>query len=76
MNLEEIVEKAKNGDINSKEEIINRFTPLIIKHSRTTFIVGYDENDLKQIGYMTIIQAIKRYDSKKAKILCHIYFLH
>lgn len=66
MELEIIVDKAKNGDKASMEEIIMRFKPLIIKHAKSTFISGLDENDFMQMGYLTIIKAIKRYDKNKS----------
>lgn len=64
MELNKIVDMAKNGDKKAVEEIINRFKPLIIKYSKSTFISGYDENDFKQIGYLTILKALKKYDSR------------
>lgn len=67
MEIDKIVDMAKNGDKKAVEEIINRFKPLIIKYSKRTFISGYDENDFKQIGYLTILKAIKKYDSRISK---------
>lgn len=67
MEIDKIVDLAKNGDKKAVEEIINRFKPLIIKYSKRTFISGYDENDFKQIGYLTILKALKKYDSKRSR---------
>jgi RNA polymerase sporulation-specific sigma factor len=65
MNLEQRVIKAKAGDKESMEEIINMFNPLVIKMATSTFIVGFDFDDLKQIGYLSIIKAVKMVDMNK-----------
>ena len=65
MELENLVKLAKMGDKPALEEILIRFKPLLIKLSKTTFIVGYEDEDLIQIGYISIINVIKNYDSKK-----------
>ena len=65
MELENLVELAKTGDKNALEEILFRFKPLLIKLSKSTFIIGYESEDLIQVGYIFIINIIKKYDSKK-----------
>jgi RNA polymerase sporulation-specific sigma factor len=65
MKMEELVENAKNHDKNAMEEIINKLTPYVIKMSYSTFIRGYEIEDLKQIGYISIIKAVNKYDFNK-----------
>jgi RNA polymerase sporulation-specific sigma factor len=65
MEIENLVELAKMGDKEALEEILKRFKPLLIKLSKTTFIMGYEGEDLIQTGYIFIINIIKKYDSKK-----------
>ena len=65
MELENLVELAKTGDKNAMEEILFRFKPLLIKLSKSTFIIGYESEDLIQVGYIFIINIIKKYDAKK-----------
>lgn len=75
MELEIIVDKAKNGDKSSMEELLIRFKPLIVKNARSTFISGLDENDFIQIGYLTILKALKKYDkSKSNNFVSYIYY--
>ena len=65
MELENLVELAKRGNKDALEEILTRFKPLLIKLSKTTYIKGYEEEDLVQIGYIFIINILTKYDSKK-----------
>lgn len=74
MNLEQWLIKAKAGDKGSMEEIISMFNPLVIKMATSTFIVGYDFEDLKQIGYLSIIKAVKMIDmSRNCNYTAYIY---
>lgn len=65
MDLDELVLKAQKGDTFAVEEILKRFKPYIIKLSKTIYINGYDMEDLIQIGCITLIKAIKKYDLSK-----------
>jgi RNA polymerase sigma factor (sigma-70 family) len=65
MEIEKLVELAKTGDKKALEEILLRFRPLLIKLSKSTFILGYEDEDLIQTGYIFIINIIEKYDSKK-----------
>lgn len=67
MNLEELVLKAKNGDNEALVEIINRFKGFIYKTSKEIYINGYDTEDLLQIGYMSLINAVFKFDLNKNK---------
>lgn len=58
--MRELIIKAKGGDKESLEEIINLFKPLIYKTSISYYIYGYDIEDLKQIATMTVINSIKK----------------
>ncbi len=84
MELNELIKSAKLGDEKSKQEILNRFTPLIIKYSRATYICGYEEADLIQIGYNSILEALKKLDIDRSKsfvtyisraVICNYYYL-
>jgi len=65
MDLDELIIKAQKGDDFAVEEILKRFKPYIIKLSKTIYINGHDMEDLIQIGYVTLIKAIKSYDVTK-----------
>ncbi|MCY6370971.1 sigma-70 family RNA polymerase sigma factor [Clostridium ganghwense] len=67
VDLDELVEKAKLNDKEAAEEIINRFTKYVAKTASGIYIKGYEMEDIKQIGYLSIMKAIKLYDSSKNK---------
>jgi len=66
MEIEELVKKAKSKDEKAMNELIKRFTPLILKMTSSIYIKGSDREDLIQIGYLTIMKAVEGYkiDSK------------
>lgn len=63
MDLETLVLEAKRGNEAALEEIINRFKGFIVKTIRGIYISGYEPEDLLQIGYMTLIKAVQKYES-------------
>ncbi len=60
--MEELIIKAKSGDINAKNEIINSFSPLIISESKKVFIKNRSYEELIQIGITNLLHAIKLFD--------------
>lgn len=67
MKIQEMIKRAKQGDKDAKEEIIKKYMPLVIKNSFNIFISGYDMEDLKQLGYISILKAIDKFDLDKNK---------
>lgn len=59
--IEKII-KAKQGDKEALEYIIKRFTPFIIKTARSIYINGQDIEDLIQIGKISVMKAVDKYD--------------
>lgn len=57
--LKNIMIKAKNGDSEAIEEIIEKFKPLIIKKS---IIYGYFDEDCYQECVLSIIKSIKKFE--------------
>ncbi|MDD7792762.1 sigma-70 family RNA polymerase sigma factor [Clostridium sp. 'White wine YQ'] len=57
-----LVKKSKLNDMHSMEEIISLFTPLIKNRTKSLYIKNHDEDDLMQIGRISIIKAINKYD--------------
>jgi RNA polymerase sporulation-specific sigma factor len=66
MNLDQMIINAKAGDKEAMEEIIEKFNPLVIKMAASTYIAGYDFDDLKQIGYLSIMRAVKMIDMNRS----------
>lgn len=68
--LDELLVKAKQGDVNSKEEILNRLQGLIIKKIQRYYNKREEYDDLIQNGNLVILECIKNYDEKRG-----VYFL-
>lgn len=62
--LEDEVVKAKEENLQAKEYIIKFFEPFTIKMSKTTFIPGMNENDIKQSLILYLLIAIRRYSGE------------
>lgn len=60
--MEELIIKAKQGDKNALEEILNKFQPLINKTVISFYIYGYDFEDIRQIAILGIIKAVNKFD--------------
>ena len=64
--IEKVVQ-AKKGDKEALREIIVSFTPFVIKTARGIYVKGCDEDDLIQIGRMSIMKAVSMFDVSKGK---------
>lgn len=62
MELLDLIIESRKGNRRALEKIICNFTPLVNKLSFKYFIKGYDSEDLKQIGFISLIKAINMYD--------------
>lgn len=65
MNIDILVERAKNGDKKALEEVVESFKPFVIKTAAGIFIIGYDMEDLISEGCISIINAVRLYDKNK-----------
>lgn len=61
MDLEKLAFKAQEGDKKSLEDLIIYFKPYIINQARLTYIKDHTLDDLIQIGYVSLMKAIKMY---------------
>lgn len=62
MHLEELALKAQSGDKKSLEDLTKYFKPYITKQAHCTYVKGYEMEDLIQIGYVSLMKAIKMYE--------------
>lgn len=62
MSIENLVIKGKTEDNLAVSELIEKFTPLILKMVSSIYIKGYEKEDLIQIGYLSIIRSVKEFD--------------
>lgn len=58
----DLVKRAQMGDKKAIEDIVSRFTPFIIKTCRRIYVKGFEVEDLIQIGKVSIIKAINKYE--------------
>lgn len=65
MTDEELIAKAKNGDETAEIELYERYKDLVVKISRSYFIVGGDLEDLIQEGMLGLYKAVKGFNPKK-----------
>ncbi|MBE6066101.1 MAG: sigma-70 family RNA polymerase sigma factor [Clostridium lundense] len=61
INLEELALRAQKGDKTSLETLISYFKPYIIKQAHLTYVKGRAMEDLIQIGYISLLKAVKMY---------------
>ncbi len=65
MEFEKVL-KAKNGDEQAVDEIVNAFRPLIKSVARGYFLIGGDLDDLMQEGMIGLFKAINGFDPEKS----------
>lgn len=58
---------AKSGHKDAMVEVIESFTPYVIKTARSLYIKGYEVKDLIQSGKVSIIKAVNMFDVDKSK---------
>lgn len=72
MSNDDLVIRAKNGDKVALEELMNKFKFYIIKCSNNVYINGYEKDDLIQIGYISLINAVKNYELTKGNFTSYV----
>ena len=65
MKEEEIIRKAKAGDNDALDYMINKYHPLVVNLSRKYFLIGGTDEDLIQEGDIGLFKAIISYDETK-----------
>lgn len=65
-NIDNIIENAKNGDIEAINSIIKIYFSLISTNAKKYFITGGEYDDLVQEGMVGLLKAIKYFDSTKS----------
>lgn len=58
-----LIERAKQGDNDAIEQILNNYKWLVRKYAQGYYIVGGDKDDLIQEGIIGLFKAIKAYDA-------------
>ncbi len=65
IDLVEALKKAKEKDQYATLTLINKYSPLIDKHSRIYKLKDYEKSNLQQEGNIAIINAIDKFDLSK-----------
>ncbi len=65
MQINELVTKAKNGDMDSMESILQSFKPKVTAICREYFLLGAAADDTMQEGMIGLYKAIMGYDPNK-----------
>ena len=63
--INEVVARAKNGDVESMENILTYFKPKVTAICREYFLCGADFDDLLQEGMIGVYKAVGGYNSDK-----------
>ena len=64
--LLELISREKNKD--AEETLIKRYEPLVIMQSRGLYIIGADDEDLKQEGMIGLMNAIRDFNPDKGAV--------
>lgn len=62
---EELVKAAQSGDKSALEAILERYKNLVYAKAKPYFIVGADEDDIVQEGFIGLYNAVKDFDGEK-----------
>ena len=60
--IEELVTNCKNGDLISKEKLVEEFKPLIFNISKKTFIDRYEMTDIQNECFTTLFKCDSLYN--------------
>jgi RNA polymerase sporulation-specific sigma factor len=56
---EQLIDEIRNGDEEATEYLIKKYSPLVMKSTRTLFLIGADTEDLTQEGLIGLFKAIQ-----------------
>ncbi|MFQ6724511.1 MAG: sigma-70 family RNA polymerase sigma factor [Clostridia bacterium] len=69
--INEIIIKAKQGNVESMEYILKFFKPKVIAICREYFLLGADFDDLNQEGMIGLYKAINGFDENRSDSFAH-----
>lgn len=69
--LEKLAQLAKSGDEKAKENIVLEFKPFILNLSKTTFIYGFDRQDIRNECYKALFKCLKKYDITQHRFISY-----
>lgn len=63
---EEVVVKAKNGDVRAQEYIISKYENFVKSKAKSYFLIGADKEDIYQEGMIGLYKAIRDFNYQKS----------
>lgn len=72
--IEALVREAKAGDKLALEKLMKNFEYYIYKSALSIYVAGQEHDDLMQIGYMTVMNAVEKYDITKSNFVKYVTF--
>lgn len=70
--VEQLVRQAQGGDKGAMEELMKAFKNYIYKSAMHIYVSGYDQEDLMQFGFMTVMKAVKQYDVSRSNFINYV----
>ncbi|MEG2936086.1 MAG: sigma-70 family RNA polymerase sigma factor [Clostridium sp.] len=70
--VEQLVRQAQGGDKEAMEELMKAFKNYIYKSAMHIYVSGYDQDDLMQLGYMTVMKAAQQYDVERSNFVNYV----
>ena len=62
---EKLIEQCRLGDPAALDHIMNKYKPLVIKKSRSMFLIGGETEDLIQEGMIGLFKAVQDYQTDR-----------
>ncbi|QGU95649.1 sigma-70 family RNA polymerase sigma factor [Clostridium bovifaecis] len=72
--IENLVKEAKRGNNLAKTELVKRFRPFVIKKAKEVYIKNHDMEDLIQMGNVSILKAIDKYNLEKGNFISYVTY--
>ena len=69
--IESLVNRAKANDKHAKEELMVKFTPMILNLSKRSFVNSYEFADIKNECYHTLFKCVSLYNSDKHRFVAY-----
>ncbi len=63
--LEQLINKAKNGDVIAMDVLLKKYAFLVRKRANGLFLIGADKDDLIQEGMIGLFKAVISYNEEK-----------
>lgn len=62
---EKLIEQCRLGDQTALDQVMNKYKPLVIKKSRSMFLIGGETEDLIQEGMIGLFKAVQDYQLER-----------